>query len=329
METLTVPQPPATVLQMPGRSLALLAALVAALAPGVGLAAVPVSLYPLRIPGMKPVQRADVHALIQASLISGARRQILQPRTRLLLPVTCGETPSPKCLGAAARDGLVLAGHGERRSGMVIVTVALYDRTGARTQEVTFPVDLVIENLRPITEALIQLEAEIEGDGLVSGGARIPPPPARIPPPPASVAKAAGAAAIAAVPLPPPPSFAKGPAAKPAPAPIDVSAPAGPAPVWKRQAGPFFTILGGALLAGGAVVGLVNKSLANDLDAKHAAGTLTPADASSYDQVHRNNVISTTLLAAGAVSVAAGTWIWITAPARPGDPALAVAGGRF
>jgi hypothetical protein len=112
------------------------------------------------------------------------------------------------------------------------------------------------------------------------------------------------------------------------PAPIDVSAPA-EAPVWRRQAGPFFTVVGGALVAGGAAVAIVNRSLTSDLNAKRTAGTLTAADRSSYDKVDRYNVLSTVLLAGGGVSLAAGTWIWITAPARPGDPALAVAGGRF
>jgi hypothetical protein len=125
---------------------------------------------------------------------------------------------------------------------------------------------------------------------------------------------------MAARPVPTPAAKAK---------PLNVAAPA-PAPAtWKRQAGPLFTIVGGALLAGGATVAILNRNLAGDLNRKHAAGTLTATDRTSYDRVDRNNVLSAVLLSAGGVSAAAGTYLWITAPARPGGGAVAGAGGRF
>jgi hypothetical protein len=132
------------------------------------------------------------------------------------------------------------------------------------------------------------------------------------------------------VPVAPPP-LPQRPQAAPAPArkKLQVAAPAAPAPVWKRQAGPLFTIVGGALLAGGATVAVLNRSLADDLEAKRVAGTLSPADRSSFDRVDRYNVLSGLLLGAGGISAAAGTYLWITAPAKPGGGAVAMVGGTF
>jgi hypothetical protein len=322
------------------RRLALVALLALALAPGAARAAFPVGLYPLRTPGLAPDQRADLHGLVAAALVSASRRGILQPRTPLVQRATCGEVMAPACLGAAAGDGLLLVGRGELKGGLLVVTAALYDRNGARTREVRFVADLVIQNLRPVSEALAQLELEIEPDGTVVGSRKAPavaapapatapatapqvgsPPAAGAAMPPPAAARPAPAPALAArpVPLPPPP------AARPRA--VDVSAP--PPALWKRQAGPLFTIVGGALLAGGATVAVLNRNLARDLDRKHAAGTLTAADRASYDEVDRYNVLTTVLLSAGGVSAAAGTWIWVTAPARPGGGAVATAGGRF
>jgi hypothetical protein len=196
------------------------------------------------------------------------------------------------------------------------------------------------------------LEMEIDPDGTVAGAKKPPPaerdprgprpiaaaPPRPILSPPPPAAPPRQVAVAPAVPTPSPAATASVPprpaappparAAAPARTPINVSAPAAPA-LWKRQAGPFFTVLGGALLAGGGAVALLNKNLTDDLNAKRAAGTLTVADRSSYDKVDRYNVISTALFAAGGISAAAGTWIWISAPASPGSGAVAMAGGRF
>lgn len=310
---------------MPSRRLALPVLLAAALAPGVARAGIPVGLYPLRVPGLPAAQRTELHTLVEGAMIVAARRGILQPRAPALQPATCGDAPAPACLAAAARDGVVLVGHGEPKGGVVLVTAALYDRNGARTREVRFVVDLVIENLRPIGDALVELEIEIDPDGTVAG-ARKAPPPARDPQGPRP-AVASGAPPPS--PAAPPPLAARPPPPPPAKAtPLDVSTPASPA-AWRRQAGPLFTILGGALLAGGATVAVVDRNLADRLDRKRAAGTLTAADRASYDRVDRYNVLSAVLLSAGGVSAAAGTWLWITAPPRPGGGAVAMAGGTF
>jgi hypothetical protein len=126
------------------------------------------------------------------------------------------------------------------------------------------------------------------------------------------------------------------PLSKPAPiqaTPVDVSAPAPArsAAVWKRQAGPLFTFVGAGLIAAGGVVAFQNRALAHDLDAKYAAGGLTPADAASYDRVQQNNVVSMVLIGGGVAALGAGTYLWITAPSAGSrtSVAMAGAGGRF
>ena len=233
----------------------------------------------------------------------------------------------------------MLAGRGEIRAGVVLVTAALWDAQGARTREVRFVVDLVIQNMRPVGEALAELEVEIDPDGTVARDDK--PLPARDPhgpkapavaaaPPPAPAAPRAEPPAPprAVVPLPPPPTLA---VPRPPPAKVALAASparAAPAPLWKRKAGPWLTGVGAALLAGGAAVGYLNRGLADDLDAKHAAGTLAASDRASFDRVEQLNVLSTALFAAGGATAAAGTYLWITAPAA-GQPATAGVRGRF
>jgi 2-oxoglutarate dehydrogenase E2 component (dihydrolipoamide succinyltransferase) len=187
----------------------------------------------------------------------------------------------------------------------------------------------VIQNLRPDNESIRELEIEIGPDGHVARDDRAvaaaKPPPA----PAASSLSAKPPSLAAAPPAASPGAPAAGSAKAAAPAAVQVAAPA-PAPaLWKRKAGPWLTGIGVALVAGGAAVGMMNRDLASDLDAKRATGSLTAEDRSSYDQVQTYNTLSTALFAAGGVAVASGAWIWITAPAAPGQPAAVGAGGRF
>jgi len=305
---------------MSPRRLGLLAILAAALSfPGVARAGIPVALYPVRVPGLQTGQRADLHSLLGAGLQGAARRGILTPRAPLLLEPACGDNPAPACLAAQSQGGLILVARGELKSGLVLLSASFYDRNGNHTREIRFVVDLIIQNLRPVGDALAELEVEIEPDGTVFGSKKAPPaardPNAKVP-----IVAGAPPPAPAPAPAQPPPAAAK-------PKPVDVSAPS--QAVWKRQAGPVFTAIGVGLLAGGAVVAVTNKSLSNDLDKKYQNGTLTPADRASYDAVQRKNVVTAVLLSAGGVSLAAGTYLWITAPKRPGDVAMAGAGGTF
>jgi len=304
----------------------LVAALV--LGPAIATAGVPVGMYPFRVPGLSAAQRTELHGILDAALAAMSRRGILSSRSPVLLPVTCGESPTPACLAEAAKGGLVFAGRGELKGGgVVLVTAAMWDARGGRTREVRFVVDLVIQNLRPIGDALMELEMEIEPDGHVAG--QIRPPAARDPHgPPAATPPSLAAA--------PPPAPSEHPASRAAaPKPVaaarlqTAAAERGAPPLWKRRAGPWLTGIGVALLAGGAAVGYVNRNLADDHDARYARGELGGADRSSYDRVKTYNVLSTALFAAGGTSIAAGTWIWISAPAAPGRPAVVGAGGRF
>jgi hypothetical protein len=299
----------------------LLAAL--ALAPGVASAGIPVVMYPFRVPGLSAAQRAELHGLIQAGLASAARRGILAPRSQILLPTVCGENPAPACLAEAGKGALVLAGRGEVKGGLVLVTAALWDTHGAQTREVRFVVDLVIQNLRPVTDSIAELEMEIEPDGRVARDMRLPA--ARDPHGPAATKAPSLAAAPPSSPREPPPAATKAISATPG-ARVETSA----VPrLWKRKAGPWLTAIGAVLLGGGAAVGYLNHNLADDLDAKYAGGELTAADRTSYDRVKTYNLLSTALFAAGGAATAAGTWIWISAPARPGAPPAIGAGGRF
>jgi hypothetical protein len=299
-----------------------------ALAPALAWASYPVAIYPFRVPGLSKLQRDDMHGILEAALASAARRGVLSPRARVLLPVTCGEAPTPACLAQAAGDGLVLSGRGELRSGMVLVTAALWDSTGSRTREVRFVVDLVIQNLRPVGESIAELELEIEPDGKVARDDRRLP--ARDPhAPPAAKAPAIAEAPPAprppaATPAAPPPA-----AVRPARERISVAAPPPAPPLWKRRAGPWLTGIGAALLAGGAAVGWMNRDLAGDLDARYERGTLGPGDRASYDRVKTMNVLSTALFAAGGAATAAGAWLWISAPSAPGRVAMVGAEARF
>jgi hypothetical protein len=319
-----------------------------ALAPGVAVAGVPVVIYPFRVPGLSAEQRSDLHGILEAALASASRRGVLSPRSPILLPTVCGDRPTATCLAEAGRGAFVLTGRGEVSRGIILVSATLCDPKGTRTREVRFLVDLVIQNLRPVGESIVELETEIGPDGLVARDERAAPLRALGPPPASPAAEAAakpppnaGAKppALAAAAPPRPQPIAAAPAAVPAPkaAPanaaaavrVQVDAPAPVPSLWKRKTGPWLTGLGVALLAGGAAVGYLNHDLAQDLDSRYANRQLTAADRASYDRVRTYNVISTTLFAAGGAAAAAGAWIWISAPPSPGEPAVVGAGGRF
>jgi hypothetical protein len=244
----------------------------------------------------------------------------------------------------------------------------MVDARGTRSREVRFLVDLVIQNLRPVNESIVELELEIGPDGLIARdrgpthvAAAPPPPPAKAaptstarPPPAASKAPAVASAPAPAAPAPaatasapaaassapatarvasaPPvakPALAATPASPAVAARVPMEAPLSEPAAWKRKAGPWLTGLGVALMAGGAAVGYLNQDLANDLDARYANRQLTSADRASYDRVKTYNVVSTALFAAGGVAAATGAWIWISAPSSHGEPAVVGAGGRF
>ena len=172
---------------MRSRGLALILFSALALAPLSARAAVPVAIYPLKVPGLSASQRTDLQNLLEAGLISAARRGVLQPRSPVGLPITCGDTPTSQCLASVSKDGLVLTGRGEVRGGVIVLSAALWDRNGAHTREVRFVVDLVIQNLRSVGEAIAEMEVEILPDGTVAGADK----------PRAAAPAAAGGAAVA------------------------------------------------------------------------------------------------------------------------------------
>lgn len=80
---------------------------------------------------------------------------------------------------------------------------------------------------------------------------------------------------------------------------------------------------GGALLAGGAVVGLSARSQAADLTAP--GGWQLPDYQARYDRQRRTALTADVLLGAGAVTGGVGLWLWWTSSAKV--VALPVAGG--
>jgi hypothetical protein len=83
---------------------------------------------------------------------------------------------------------------------------------------------------------------------------------------------------------------------------------------WQRPVGKALTLGGFVALGAGAAFGIVGKKLADDLDAKYSSGTLTGADAESYDKVDRYNLASNVFLIAGGAAAAAGVTLWTLAP---------------
>src|SRR6266540_146566 len=101
------------------------------LGPGAATAGVPVGMYPFRVPGLSGAQRTELHGILDSALAAMSRRGILSSRSPVLLPLTCGESPTPACLAEAAKGGLVLAGRGEPKGGgVVLVTAAMWDAHG-------------------------------------------------------------------------------------------------------------------------------------------------------------------------------------------------------
>lgn len=90
---------------------------------------------------------------------------------------------------------------------------------------------------------------------------------------------------------------------------------------------------GGALLAGGAVTGLLARQQANDL--KAPGGWQVTDYQARYDRQRRTALTADVLLGAGAVTGGVGLWLWLTSsttvvalPVAGGAPGVTLA-GRF
>jgi hypothetical protein len=104
-----------------------------------------------------------------------------------------------------------------------------------------------------------------------------------------------------------------------------------PPGMWRRPTGKWLTLAGIALLAGGTTVAIMNRQLSKDLESRYFDNTLTPADASKYDQIDTYNTAQAVLFAAGAATTGVGLYLWGTAPDATGPGRGATFGlqGRF
>jgi hypothetical protein len=99
-----------------------------------------------------------------------------------------------------------------------------------------------------------------------------------------------------------------------------------------RTAGPWASLGGAVLLAGGATAGLLGTNLAEDLKKRFQARTLERGDAALYDRLDLYEVLANSLLVAGGVATATGLTLWAIAPGdgptRRTGPGIGVI-GRF
>lgn len=308
---------------------------VAALLPVAAGAGVPVGLYPLQGEGLTDAERSEVQAIVQSALEAAERRGVLEPRAPLLLRGTCKTPITVGCVATLAKGGVVLYARAKRRGAALQVTALFVDATGRKTRPVAFPVDLFIQSLRPVNDALATLEAQLAAGELEDP---TPPPPAR--PAVAGPPAPADRPAVSQVPLPPPPAARPAaPVAEPAidltPRPkVEPRTPPGvverPAARdskgrgWRRTAGAWGMGGGAAVLAAGVTVGVTGKRLGDALQGRYERGLLRPEDARLYRRVDQYEAIANALLMAGGALTIGGLTLFSVAPA--GGAGVAVAG---
>jgi hypothetical protein len=309
-------------------ALALVAASAAASAAAQVMAR-PVAIYPfMRSEG---AGAEDAQALLESALQRAANRtdDVVLSEPVVVRPA-CGPAQSApvECLARVAGDRLLLRAvlHRSERSAAIAVE-AVDGRNGRVFGPVTVGIDTYIQNAEPLARALLMLFEDVRGAARRQAGGLprpllLPPPlvPAAPPKQEAAKAEAPKADLRAAEPEPASPKAA----AQPAAASVARSAPQRP---WLRSAAPYCAGAGLALLAGAVVVSMKNESLSDELDRKAAEGTLTPADAASYDKVAQYNTLTAVLAVSGGALTLTGAVLFTVVPS-PGGASVAMA-GRF
>lgn len=276
--------------QRPGKLVrAALAVLAAAVAPAVSAQTpMAMSLYPLSgIEGTGPSAVADAQSLVESAAAALARRgRNLHPSTPLLLRTSCGRVPETACLAKLARDGIVVWGAVHAADGILAVNLRAVDGRGKVYGPVRAGVDAYVQSAEPFVRALLAIDTRL---GLA------PPPPSMAGEP----RRALG-------------DVLKGPNLR------QRKLAAAKKPDSGLESAGKVLLVGGVALAGaGFGIHLLDRRLADSLEAKFQAGTLTAADADSYRRVDRYNTAATVLLAAGAVCATTGVTFWILAPDEP------------
>ncbi|HET8540104.1 MAG TPA: hypothetical protein VFL83_09565 [Anaeromyxobacter sp.] len=283
-----------------------------------------------------PFPRSDGSAGEDAQgLLESALRRVVNRSDDVVLsePIltraACGPaaTAPVECLARLAGNGLVLRAvlHRSERSAAIAID-AIDGAAGKAVGPVTVGVDLYIQNAEPLARALGMLLDDVRAAARRQAGGM--PRPAVVAPPlvPGTPPRAEARAEAS---KPPPPSRDLH-VEEPAPdgkAPAATATRAAPKRPWLRSAAPWCAGAGLALLAGAAAVAIANESLADELDRKYHDGTLTPADAASYDKVEQYNTLTIALAAAGGALTLTSAYLFTIVPSQ-GGASVALA-GRF
>jgi hypothetical protein len=299
---------------MPGRPLALLLCL-SALAPSHAGGQVSVSIYPVEAEGLTEGDRADVQSLVESAVRTGERRGVIRLRTPAILPASCRAPASDACLALLAKqkDCVILTPRAKQRTSQIAVTLSFVEPTGRRTRPAAFAFDSFLQDLRPAVQAVamaesdLQLEVkpDVEPKERAEGAERREPLAAQAAP--AAAPELASAGPRVAL-KPAEPSAASRALDPPAP---KRGSKAGE---WKGTVGPWASLGGVVLLAGGATAGLLGKSLNDDLTKKAGSNSLVPGDAASFDRLDTYALLANSLLIVGGVVTATGLTIWAMAP---------------
>jgi hypothetical protein len=246
---------------------------------------IPARLYPVDGGKLTPEQVADCEALLEAGFLRAATRfDALAPADPLRIRAACGRRgPGPACLAKLADQGVVIQASARDRGTEIVFTLQAVDASGRVYGPVRAATDAAVTNAVPVGDAIAELDRRVSGRARTVDALRM-----------------ANAAALLAD-LPPPRkvvlSFKD---SRPQP--------------WQRPVGKALTVGGFVALGAGAAFGVMAKKLSDDLDAKYSTGTLTGADAGSYDKVDRYNMAANVFLVAGGTAAAAGITLWTLAP---------------
>ena len=279
---------------------------VAALSPG-AMAAPPRPglVYPMQSAQVPKADLAELDSLLHGALARSVKYGLFTDAAPTLA-ASCGAKPALACLAGLAKGGLVLVAEVGQRGNYFLLTLHAIDGRGAVRGPVQASVDTVARTQPDLDKALQRLAAPSA-------------PPAAVPAPPVAAAPASAAPAV----LPDPAAAAPGPApaarvSAPAAA---LSARATPQPLvegaWLRPAALWTGVAAVAALGGGITAGLLAKKTSDDLTARSASNSLTPADAGSYHAVGRYDLVANLLFA--TASVAAVTALVFLALAPDGD----------
>jgi hypothetical protein len=250
-----------------------------------GAQSIPVRLYPVDGGKLTADQTADCQALLEAALMRAASRfGALAPAEPLGVRAACGRrNPGPACLAKLADAGVVMAASARDRGTEIVFTLVAIDASGRTYGPVRATTDAAVTNAVPIGEAMIELDRRVSGRAKTAEALRV-----------------ANTATLLAD-LPPPRK-------------VEVSYKDSKPEPWQRGTGKAFTAGGFLALGAGAALGVMGRKLADDLDTKYRQGTLTGADAESYQRVDRYAAAANVLLIAGGTAAAAGITLWTLAP---------------